>query len=331
MTYEASERPFRHLFLIDPLETLLPDKDTTFVLMLEALRRGHLVYSAEIGDLFIEKSAPKVRCDRTDVFRGTPAFQRHGELTVLLSWFDAIYMRKDPPVDQAYLHATQILSMVPRTGPLVLNEPRALRDANEKLYALEFPNLIPRTLVSSKLDLLRSFLEDLGGQMIIKPLDGAGGRGIFFVQRDDRNLNSLLETATDDGKTFIIAQQYIPEVRKGDKRILLLDGEPLGAVLRVPREDDTRSNIHAGGRCESAAVTPNDRRIIAELRPRLRAEGLYFVGIDVIGNYLTEVNVTSPTGVQEIDNLTGSDLSRTILDFVCRRVTSRRDAQEVLN
>lgn len=323
MSHEPTERPLRHLFLIDPLETLLPDKDTTFVMMIEALRRGHSVFSAEINDLFVQQSAPKVRCDRTEVFRRTPAFQRLGELTTHLCWFDAIYMRKDPPVDQAYLHATQILSMVPHDGPLLLNNPRALRDANEKLYALGFPNLIPQTLVTSKLALLREFLEDLGGQMIIKPLDGAGGRGIFFVQRNDRNLNSLLETATDDGRTLIIAQQYIPEVRQGDKRILLLDGEPLGAVLRVPRDDDTRSNIHAGGRCESAPITRNDRKIIAALQPRLRADGLYFVGIDVIGNYLTEVNVTSPTGVQEIDNLTGSDLARSILDFVCQRVAGR--------
>lgn len=318
------ERTLRHLFIIDPLESLLPDKDTSFVLMLAALARGHEVFTCDQLDLFVHHGRPKVRCDRSEVSRAAPHFHRRGELTADLASFDAIYMRKDPPVDQTYLHATHILSMVPQPGPLLINNPRALRDANEKLYALNFPSLIPKTLIASRIPLIRTFLDELGGEMIIKPLDGAGGRGIFYLHRDDRNLNSLLEIATMDGTQLIVAQQYIPEVRNGDKRILLLDGEPLGAVLRVPRHDDTRSNIHVGGNCVSTSLTEADQRIVANLRSRLCADGLHLVGIDVIGPYLTEVNVTSPTGIQEIEKLDRTKIAERVIDFVCARIAGQR-------
>jgi glutathione synthase len=232
-------------------------------------------------------------------------------------------MRKDPPFDLPYLFATQLLSLLDGTSTLVINNPRGLRDANEKLYALNFPDLIPPTLVTADPDRLKSFLDRLGGEMIVKPLDGCGGAGVFHLHRADRNLNALLELSTDYGRRMIMAQQYLPAVRTGDKRVILLDGEPLGAVLRVPREDEHRGNIHVGGTCVQASLTAADRRITDGVGTRLRADGLYFVGLDIIGEHLTEVNVTSPTGVQEIDALDGVCLEATVIEDVERRLDAR--------
>jgi glutathione synthase len=188
------------------------------------------------------------------------------------------------------------------------------------MYALHFPSVIPASLVTADQERLRGFLDDLGGEMIVKPLDGCGGSGVFHVHRSDRNLNALLETVTENGSRRIMAQRYLPEVRQGDKRIIVLDGEPLGAIYRVPREDEHRGNIHVGGRVEKAVLTPRDREICATIAPRLRADGLHFVGLDVIGDWLTEVNVTSPTGVQEVDTLDGVRLEAAVIDFVESRV-----------
>ena len=206
----------------------------------------------------------------------------------------------------------------------MLNNPGGLRAANEKLFALNFSAVIPPTLVSQDAERLKAFLEELGGEMIIKPVDGHGGAGIFYVQREDRNLNSILETATRQGREPIIAQQYLPAVRQGDKRLIVLNGEPLGCTLRVPRADEHRGNIHVGGTCVKAAVTPRDREICALVGPRLRREGLYFVGLDIIGEYLTEVNVTSPTGVQEIDRLDHVCLEAKVIDFAEQQVEERQ-------
>jgi glutathione synthase len=225
-------------------------------------------------------------------------------------------MRKDPPFDMKFFFATHLLSLVDERKCLVVNHPRGLRDANEKLYALNFPELIPETLVSSDIGQLRQFMKEVGGEMIIKPLDGCGGSGVFYLNQKDRNTNALLETATSNGRAPIMAQRYIPEVRKGDKRIMVLDGEPLGAILRVPRDDETRSNIHVGGRVVKTALTARDREICQVMAPSLKKLGLYFAGLDVIGNYLTEVNVTSPTGVQEINAMNKVQLESQIFDFI---------------
>jgi len=320
----ANARRLRLLFIIDRLETLHPEKDTTFVLMLESLSREHHVATCELHDMFVAGGSPKANAESTRVERSAPYFYRLGRCITDLAHYDAIFMRKDPPVDPAYIHSTQILSLLPDDGPLLLNNPRALRDANEKLYPLHFPALIPNTLVTSSIPQLKQFLDELGGEMIIKPLDGAGGRGIFYVHRDDRNLNSLLETSTNEQTQQIIAQQYIPEVSQGDKRILLLDGEPIGAVLRVPQGGDTRSNIHVGGACERTTLSETDIRIVRNLGPSLRENGLIFVGIDVIGPYLTEINVTSPTGIQEVDMLDGTNISAQVIDFVEIAAAERR-------
>lgn len=320
--------PRRFAFVMDPIERILPDKDTTFVFMLEAQRRGHEVYYVLQKDLFCDRTVPHATARRAMVRRPDEADPRHYRLyeerIVPLSWFDAVFMRKDPPFDLDYYFATQMLSLIEPRRTFVLNHPRGLREANEKLYALRFPDVIPPSLVTSDIARLKRFLGEMGGEMVIKPLDGAGGASVFHLRAGDRNLNALLELVTREGSRAIMAQRYLPEVREGDKRVIVLDGEPLGAVLRVPREDEHRGNIHVGGTCVRAEVTPRDREICARLAPSLRADGLYFVGLDIIGGWLTEVNVTSPTGIQEIDRLDGVQLERQVIDFVERRVAERR-------
>lgn len=310
----------RFLFVMDPIERIHPDKDTTFVFMLEAQGRRHEIFYTLVDDLFVRAGTPRARVWEVQVRRPTDDNPAHAVIgqheEVELESFDAIFMRKDPPFDMRFFYATHLLGLVDQRRSLVLNRPSGLREANEKLYALHFPSVIPETLVTCDMQRIKSFVDEMGGDAIIKPLDGAGGAGIFHLRRDDRNLNSILEYATDEGRRMIMAQRYLPEVRVGDKRLIVLDGEPLGAVLRVPRHDDTRSNIHVGGTCEKVAVTERDRRIVATLAPRLKEDGLYFVGLDIIGDWLTEVNVTSPTGVQEIDLLDNVRLESNVIDFV---------------
>jgi glutathione synthase len=316
---------YRILFIMDPIEHILPDKDTTFVFMLESQSRGHAVYYCTIADLFVTESTPRTRVRRALVARGTPHYQLLEERTQPLSWFDAIFMRKDPPVDLAYIYATHILSLAVAHGTLILNHPQGLRDANEKLYALNFPTVIPPTIVTSEIERLKQFLDEQGGEMIIKPLDGCGGAGVFHLRRADRNLNALLEVSTDNGRRMIIGQRYLAEIRQGDKRVVLLDGKALGATLRVPREDEHRGNIHVGGTCVPTTLSPRDQLIVDTIADQLRRDGLYFVGLDIIGDYLTEVNVTSPTGVQEINTLSAppTPIEATVLAYVEARLHGR--------
>jgi glutathione synthase len=231
---------------------------------------------------------------------------------------DVVLQREDPPVDAEYVTSTQILGLCRRA--LVLNRPSGILAANEKLYACGFPELMAETLVSRHIAQLVDFMVKLGGEMIVKPLGGRGGEGIFHVRHDDRNLFSILEQSTGFGTRRVMAQRYLPQVRGGDKRILLLDGEPLGALLRIPDPRETRSNLHVGGRPARASLDEADRRIVAALAPALRRDGLFFVGIDVIGGFLTEVNVTSPTGLQEIDAFDGVRLEERVLDAIEERL-----------
>ena len=314
----------RFAFIMDPIQHVLIDKDTTFVFMLEAQSRGHEVWYLEMADLFIERARAMGRARRIELRRELDNhFTFSVEHTGPLGEFDAIFMRKDPPFDIPYLHATQLLDLAQNEGAVVLNRPAGLRAANEKLYALNFPGVIPATLITPAAKRLKAFLDELDGEMIIKPIDGHGGAGIFYVHKDDRNLNSILETLTQDGREAIIAQQYIPEVRQGDKRLIALNGEPIGCTLRVPRADENRGNIHVGGTCVKADVTDRDKEICRTVAPFLQKDGLYFVGLDIIGDYLTEVNVTSPTGVQEIDRLNQTCLEAQVIDFAERQVTER--------
>jgi glutathione synthase len=313
----------RLLYVMDPLSRVLVDKDTTFAFMLEGQRRGHAQYQCGIEDLFVELTAPHARTRAAQVRRADVHYTLGEVHTAPLHWFDAVFMRKDPPFDLAFFFATHILGLVDPRVTLVLNDPRGLRDANEKLYALRFPDLIPETLVTGEAERLKQFMETLGGEMIVKPLDGCGGAGVFHMHRGDRNLNAILELSTANGTRPVMAQRYLPAVREeGDKRLIVLDGEPLGAIRRVPREDEHRGNIHVGGRVERAPVDARDREICRGMAPRLAADGLYFVGLDVIGGLVTEVNVTSPTGVQEIDRLEGVCLEARVLDFVEARVAT---------
>ncbi len=302
--------------IMDPIEKINLEKDTTFVLMLEAQRRGHGVYYMELEDLSIQGTRPEGRFRPVRVARARPHYEFGAGDSKPLHWFDVVLMRKDPPFDMKFFFATHLLSLVDEQKCLVVNRPRSLREASEKLYALNFPALIPETLVSSDMGQLRRFMEAMGGEMVIKPLEGCGGSGIFYLHRSDRNIPALLEMATENGQKPIMAQRYLPEVRQGDKRIIVLNGKPIGAVLRVPRADENRCNIHVGGQCVKADLTPRDQEICGILVPSLRQLGLYLVGLDVIGGYLTEVNVTSPTGVQEINALNHVQLEKQIIDFI---------------
>jgi glutathione synthase len=248
-------------------------------------------------------------------------FRVVGEFDAALSELDILFLRKDPPVDVEFVRATQMLEIAP--GPLWINRPSGLRAANEKLFALRFPDLCPTSLVTRDIARLRSFIESIGGDAVVKPLDGCGGQGVVRVRDGDPNFNALLEMTTDGGRTAVLAQAFLPAVREGDKRIIVLDGEPLGAVLRVPRAGELRANFAAGGTGEAAAITPRDREICRRLAPDLRALGLWLAGIDVIGGKLTEVNVTSPTGFVEIDAFTGQSLEARVIDFALARAGLR--------
>lgn len=308
----------RFAFLMDPIEQVLVDKDTTFALMLEAQRRGHEVYTVGSGDLLATTGGLFANASRTRVRRADRPghFERDGAPErVDVAALDAVFVRTDPPFDAQYLYNTLLLERV-RGKTLVVNDPRGVRDANEKLYAMHFPEVTPRTIVTAREADVRAFLEEIGGPGVMKPLDGAGGRGIMVVDLNDKNFRSIVETLTNEGRRFAMVQEFLPAVREGDKRVLLLDGEPLGAILRVPRADESRSNIHVGGRVEPCELDERDRTIVAAVADRLRRDGLYFVGLDVIGGRLTEVNVTSPTGIQELSRFTGSEPEAKVIAWV---------------
>jgi glutathione synthase len=312
-------------FLMDPLDDVRVDHDSTFALMLECQRRGLEVLELRQEWLYVAEGRTRSRMRTVRVQRKPGAHFRvsadsDGELADL----DVLFLRKDPPVDDEYLRATQLIELGP--GPVLINEPCGLRAANEKLFALRFPDLVPPTLVTRDLDRLRAFVDAQGGDGVVKPLDGCGGRGVLRVRRSDPNLSSLLEIATNGGRVPVMAQAYLPAVHEGDKRIILLAGQPLGAVLRVPRRGELRANFASGGRAAPASLTPRDREICRRLAPALEAFGLWFVGIDVIGGSLTEVNVTSPTGLVEIDALTGQSLEERVIDFALQRAALPRRA-----
>lgn len=303
-------------FVMDPVDGVDIGADTTFVLMLEAQQRGHRVLYIDPADLAVAEGCAVATAHPVTLRREVG---RHADLGPpqqmnLDADVDVAFQRVDPPVDTAYATATQILALCKRC--LVLNRPEGILAANEKLYALHFPELMVETTVVRRIPQLLDFMEKLGGEMIVKPLHGKGGEGIFRVRRDDTNAISILEQSTAYESRWIMAQRYIPAVREGDKRILLVDGEPIGAVLRVPPAHEVRSNLHVGGKPARASLDERDVAIIEAVAPSLRRDGLFFVGIDVIGGHLTEINVTSPTGVQEINSLENACLEGQILDGV---------------
>ena len=319
----ASSHPLTLAFVMDPVEAEPMDGSTTIVMMREAQDRGHLVLYVDPDDL--EVDAGRVRAIAVpivlDLASDSPVQRGEARFYDFDSEIDVAFQRTDPPVDRDFIIATQILDICRKT--IVLNRPTAVIAFNEKLLAAQFSDLMPATRVSRRISELKDFMAEQGGEMIVKPLDGKGGEGIFHLIEGDRNLNSILEQSTAFGTRAIMAQQYLPAIREGDKRILLLEGEPIGAVLRVPAESESRANLHVGGLAAKAPLDAADLEIVSRVGPFLKDQGLFFVGIDVIGGKLTEINVTSPTGIQEINALEQTNLEKVVIDRVEELVAAR--------
>lgn len=301
---------------MDPIETVDVDADTTFALALEARARDHEVWTYHPRRLRLWDGRVSAAARRVDALardQNRPA-SLADETIVDLHGFDVVLMRQDPPFDMAYITAAQILERL-TPGVLVLNDPRGVRDAPEKLLVTDFADLTPPTLITSDGNGIREFRKE-HGDIILKPLYGNGGAGVFRLPAEDANFNALLELFEQSFREPIIAQKYLPSVRKGDKRIILLDGEAVGAINRVPAKDETRSNLHVGGRAEPAVMTARDQEICDRIGPTLSERGLVLAGVDVIGDYLTEINVTSPTGVQEIRRFGGADIPALFWNWV---------------
>jgi len=305
---------------MDPIETINIDADTTFVLALEAQARGHALYHYLPSHLSLRDGRLRARGRRLEVRRKHGRHHSFGPFQILdLAAMDVVLMRQDPPFDMAYITATHLLEHI-HPATLVVNDPAAVRNAPEKLFVTRFEGLMPPTLITSDREEVLSFRNE-HEDIIIKPLFGNGGAGVFRLRPGDENLNALLEVFTQLFREPLIVQRYLPEVRQGDKRIILVEGEPIGAVLRVPAEGETRANLHVGGTAMKSELTSREREICAAIGPSLREQGLLLVGIDVIGNYLTEINVTSPTGIQEIDRFDDAKLEAKVWDAIEARLS----------
>ena len=303
--------------LMDPIGAIKIAKDTSFAMLLEARRRGHALHYFEQGDLALRDGVPWARMATLDVREDPRDWYTLGQKQWRdLRELDVVLMRKDPPVDAQFIYDTMVLEAAQRGGVAVINDPQALRDCNEKLFALAFPSCIAPTLVSRDAGELRRFTAE-HGEVVLKPLDGMGGRGIFRSRGDDPNLNSILETLAGDDRRFVMAQKFIPEISQGDKRILMVDGEPVPyALARIPQGTDFRGNLAAGGRGVGQPLSERDRWIAAEVGPELARRGILFAGLDVIGDYLTEVNVTSPTCARELDARFGLNIAGMVFDAI---------------
>ncbi|SIS68208.1 glutathione synthase [Phaeovulum vinaykumarii] len=300
---------------MDPIGPVDIDADSTFRIALEAQARGHALFYYTPDRLFFREGRVLARGWPLELRRQRgDHFTLGAEAEVDLSTFDVVWLRQDPPFDMAYITTTHLLERI-HPATLVVNDPAWVRNAPEKLSVLDFPDLTPPTLVARDLDTIRAFRAE-HGDIILKPLYGNGGAGVFRLSATDRNLASLHELFTGFSREPLIAQKFIPAVEAGDKRIILIDGEPIGAINRVPAAGETRSNLHVGGRAERVDLTPRDRAICAAIGPMLRDRGLIFVGIDVIGDWLTEINVTSPTGIQELERFDGINVAARIWEVI---------------
>ena len=312
-------------FITDPLSKLDPGHDTSVALMEAAQALGHEIWLTESNHLSVVESQAWARLQQVQLTpvelvegRWIPAEDWYRVSTVVLKpleEMDAVFMRTDPPVTISYLYATQILDLINPEKTLVVNRPRSLQAANEKLYALQFNEVIPETIVSQEKSVIRKFVEKQGSA-VLKPLGGKAGEGILFLEAGDRNFNSLIEISTKWEREPVMVQTYLPAAKDGDKRIILLNGEPIGAVNRIPTGSEFRGNMAVGGRVAKSDITEREQQICATVAPKLQEDGLYFVGIDVIGGYLTEVNVTSPTGIREIDRLNNIRLGKQVIEWV---------------
>lgn len=300
---------------MDPIDKITIKKDSSFAMLLAAQAKGWSIHYMEQSDLFLHQGMVSALMRPLQVVEDKANWFQLGEsATRALTHLDIILMRKDPPFDMEYIYSTYLLEQAQAAGVLVVNDPQSLRDANEKLYTAWFPQCCPDTLVTRKKQLIRSFQKQ-HGDIILKPLDGMGGASIFRVPLGDPNTSVIIETLTEHGNKSVMAQKYIPEIIDGDKRILMINGEPVPyALARIPALGETRGNIAAGGRVEGRPLTDNDRWICQQVGPMLRKKGLLFVGLDVIGNYLTEINVTSPTCIRELDNQFNLDIAGDLMD-----------------
>jgi glutathione synthase len=309
----------KFLFIMDPAESMLPDKDTTFAFMRAAGARGHLCLHAAPGDVSVTGKQVFVTARPISVSDQPPHVYLGESELFDIAELEAVLVRKDPPFDTEYLHLTQQLDLV-KHETLVVNDPAALRDANEKLYALRFAEWMPRTLVTRDREAILQFVENVGGRAVLKPLDGAGGSGVVSLTTGDKNARALVDILTREGKTQAMVQEFQPGIAEGDKRVLLLGGKLLGAILRVPRPDDIRANIHVGGSVRATHLTDEEKQLVDAIGPELHRVGLDFVGLDLIGGKLIEVNVTSPTGIQELGRLTQTSPEVTVIEWLEEQV-----------
>lgn len=300
---------------MDPFAELAWTKDTSFAFMRGAKARGHEVWHCLPRDVYNQGRDVFARATRLEVHPSAPWLSAGEQSTLELAKLDAVLIRKDPPFDRDYLFLTQQLDLV-KERVRVVNDPSGVRDANEKLFTFHFVEYMPRSLVTADPAQILAFVEAVGGRAVLKPLDGAGGSGVVVLSTGDNNSRSLADVWTGEGKHLTLVQEYEPAVRVGDKRVIVLDGVPLGAILRVPRMDDVRANIHAGGRVEACDLTAKETRLIEALAPKLRAHGLWFVGLDLIGERLIEVNVTSPTGIQELGRFLGRPVEEDVIAWL---------------
>ena len=304
---------------MDPISSINVKKDSSFAMLLEAQRRGYSIHYMEMNDLYIEDNRAKANSRTIELYDNPQqwyAFNDKSQQPVELSELDVILMRKDPPFNMEYIYATYILELAEQTGTLIVNHPRALRDANEKLFTFSFPDCIVPTLVSRNPEQFKTFLKQYQ-DIIVKPLGGMGGHSIFRLKEHDPNLNVILETVTQHASRYIMAQRFIPEISKGDKRILLIDGEPVDyALARIPEAGETRGNLAAGGSGVGIPLSERDRWLCSRVGPVLKDKGLLFVGMDVIGDYITEINVTSPTCIRELDALYQLNISAVLMDTI---------------
>jgi glutathione synthase len=309
--------PIKLGVIMDPIGSIHYEKDTTLAMMLEATRREYEISYFELNSLFLRDGKAFGRARPLKVIADPSHWFELGiEAPIPLATLDVILMRKDPPFDMNYLFATHLLDAAMREGVFVVNKPQGLRDANEKIFATNFAQCCPPTLVTQRIEDLKKFLYEQN-EIVCKPLDAMGGRSVFYLRYPDLNASVVFETLTQEGSAYMMAQRFIPEIKLGDKRIILINGEPVPfALARKPAEGELRGNLAAGGKGTVIALSERDHWICTEIAPVLRDKGLYFVGIDVIGDYLTEINVTSPTCVREIEISTGINVCVSFFDFI---------------
>ena len=314
-------KQIRHGVLMDDISSIKPNKDSSFAMMLEAQDRGWEIQTFDSADMFYSDGKvfastkiTSVQDSETDWHKSSPSTE------VNLNSLDIVFMRKDPPFDMDYIYATYLLEQLESEGVLVINKPSSLRDANEKLFALNFPDCIPQTLVSSKIDRLENFIDSLQS-VVVKPLDGMGGTDIYKLSKGDSDTSDILKRITNNESRYIMAQEFLPEIKDGDKRILLINGRPVDyALARLPAKGSFKGNLAAGAKGVGQPLSDRDRYLCAKIAPTLIEKGLIFVGLDVIGDFITEINVTSPTCIRELDKQYGINISSILLDEVEKRL-----------